>query len=290
MKTVASYYPHVVSAIRNAGLYSSEDGDGRIKFLCPVHEDRTPSARAWVTDNGVCLLGCWACNSRDNPGVRLAIVHALGLKWSSLCPSGRDWDRKGNLLPAATYEFFEPEGELSYRSCLWVHSDSRSLDGRRKSFTLERYENGGFLPGLADRKPSLYLLPEWIGASKDRVLFWCEGEKKAEILSKLGLLACSLHGGTNSAYCFRFDEWLRGRHVCFLPDADSQSESMVYRIAGRLMLEGIAASVRVTRLPGLFPKQDVWDWIMAYKLERSDPEIRKELMREVQKSSVYRRK
>jgi hypothetical protein len=56
------------------------------------------------------------------------------------------------------------------------------------------------------------------------------------------------------------------------------------------MLEGIAASVRVSRLTGLCDKQDVWDWVVCRRASEKDEEIRKQFLREVNSTPCYRRK
>jgi putative DNA primase/helicase len=106
----------------------------------------------------------------------------------------------------------------------------------------------------------LYRLPELITAKRTRAVFLPEGEKDADAVAKLGLIATSNpFGGGN--WDQSYNRHLFGRHVIVLPDNDAQGEKHAEVVTRALT--GIAARVRVLRLPGLAEKGDVSDWLKA---------------------------
>lgn len=105
----------------------------------------------------------------------------------------------------------------------------------------------------------LYRLPELL-ARKDLPAFVTEGEKDADNVAGLGLIATTNPGGVGKwrkEYC----EFLRDRDVVILPDNDEVGREHAREVSNHL--HGIARSVRVLMLPGLPDKGDVSDWIAA---------------------------
>lgn len=106
----------------------------------------------------------------------------------------------------------------------------------------------------------LYRLPELLSADPEEVVFIVEGEKDADRLASVRLVATTNPGGVlkwRSAY----SEHLKGRLVVILPDNDEKGREHAADVRQRL--EGIAKSVLVLELPGLPPKGDVSDWLDA---------------------------
>jgi DNA primase len=79
------------------------------------------------------------------------------------------------------------------------------------------------------------------------------------------LAVCSAGGAITGTSSNKWDnayaEALRGRHVILLPDNDKAGEDHVKNVAAGL--KGIAASVKIVRLPDLSEKGDVSDWLEA---------------------------
>jgi hypothetical protein len=103
-----------------------------------------------------------------------------------------------------------------------------------------------------------YRLPELIAAPITAKVHITEGEKDSDALAQLGFVAT-----TNSEGAAHWTDDLNGyfkdRHVFIHEDNDEEGRKRVQRIAR--VLDPIAASVRVIRLPGLVPKGDVSDWL-----------------------------
>ena len=97
-------------------------------------------------------------------------------------------------------------------------------------------------------------------ASPERRVFLVEGEKDADRLAALGFIATTNAGGAGK-WKASHSESLRGRHVLILPDNDEPGSRHAQVVARAL--QGVAASVRLLKLPGIPEKGDVSDWISA---------------------------
>ena len=89
-------------------------------------------------------------------------------------------------------------------------------------------------------------------------LFVVEGEKDADRLAGLGLVATTASEGAGK-WTADLNQHFRGRDVCILPDNDDPGIAHAQDIATNLL--GVAAKVRIVPLPGLPPKGDISDWL-----------------------------
>ena len=90
-------------------------------------------------------------------------------------------------------------------------------------------------------------------------VFICEGEKAADAVAGLGLVATTAHGGAGRWWP-SLNDYFRGRPVIILPDNDEPGERHGRIVADALI--GTARSVRVLRLPDLPRKGDAVDWVI----------------------------
>lgn len=105
-----------------------------------------------------------------------------------------------------------------------------------------------------------YRLSELLAAPVDSLVFVVEGEKDADRLASLGLVATCNAGGAGK-WRKEYSQHLQGRAVVILPDNDEAGHDHAADVAKKLA--GIAASVRIIELPGLPEKGDVSDWLDA---------------------------
>ncbi|MBM3543008.1 MAG: hypothetical protein FJX44_00650 [Alphaproteobacteria bacterium] len=118
--------------------------------------------------------------------------------------------------------------------------------------------NGTWTWSLKGVRRVLYRLPQVIEAvTEDQAIFICEGEKAADALLKIGVTATCSPGGAGK-WRADYARFLKGAHVVILPDNDEPGELHAFQVAQSLT--GIAASVKVLRLPGLPHKGDPHDW------------------------------
>lgn len=124
--------------------------------------------------------------------------------------------------------------------------------------------SGGWRVGDPAGVLPLYRLPE-INASKGRV-YVCEGEKCADALVGLGLVATTSAHGAKSAHK---SDWqpLAGHEVVILPDADNDGAAYAKTVAEILSKLNPPAQVRIVALTGLSTGQDVFDFIERRKSE-----------------------
>lgn len=147
------------------------------------------------------------------------------------------------------YDYTDEQGELLYQVC-------RAMP--KKFFQRRPDGEGGWINNLQDVRRVLYRLPELLAADESATVFVCEGEKDVDALRKLGLVATTNSGGAGK-WRYEYNETLKGRNVVVLPDNDEAGQEHAEQVARSL--SGIAASVRIVKLPDLREKGDVSDWL-----------------------------
>lgn len=201
--------------------------------LCPAHDDRRNSLSVSMGSEEQVLLHCHAGCSFET------IQAALGAVVT---------DRP---RVAASYDYRDETGALLYQSVRLEPKDfrQRKPDGA-----------GGWSYKLNGVRRVPYRLPELLTAPPEELVFIVEGEKDADRLCALGLVATTNAGGAGK-WRDEFCEVLRGRCVVIIPDNDEPGRDHAARVAQSL--RGVAADVRVLSLPGLPSKGDVSDWLDA---------------------------
>lgn len=133
--------------------------------------------------------------------------------------------------------------------------------GKDKRFVQQRPDGAGdWLDGLDGLAPTLYRLPDLMAAPMHRPVFVVEGEKCADALAALGLVATTSAGGALKwERAEGRHDALRGRCVVVLPDNDKPGRAHARAVAADL--QTTAKSVRILALPGLPDKGDVYDWL-----------------------------
>lgn len=169
---------------------------------------------------------------------------------------------KGGKIKEAEYHYHDELGGLSYAVFRY------RLPNGKKTFSQQPSDGkGGWVHGTGcmDSVPPLpYRLPELLRSREaDDPVWVVEGEKDADRLAALGLVATTNHQGANSTNTTwsRFSPaWFAGRECFVLPDHDSGGRKHAAKVADYLRSFG-AASVKVVELPGLPVKGDVSDWL-----------------------------
>jgi 5S rRNA maturation endonuclease (ribonuclease M5) len=122
---------------------------------------------------------------------------------------------------------------------------------------------GGWIWNLDGTTRPLYNLPLLINAKRGREVFFVEGEKDADNLIKLGLLATTTSGGANGWKSTTSMYSLESRAVFIIADKDEPGRRFAREIAE--YLEPMTVSVFVMEMPdvGDIGVKDVSDWIDA---------------------------
>lgn len=246
---VSAALSDAVAALARLGCKPTKTGNG-YKALCPVHEadggSHTPSLTVSAGDTQPIVVCCQAgCDGRE-------ILKAL-----DLAPAPR---HNGKRRIVATYSYRDLDGREAFQKIRYEPKDflQRWPDGQ-----------GGWLwkrPGNAPH--FLYRLPELRAAiAEGRTVFFAEGEKDADRLASLGLVATSNVEGAakpdqRAKWKAEYAAQLSGAaRVILLPDNDEPGRAHMRHVAEQLRSK--VSDIRVLELPGLPEKGDASDWIDA---------------------------
>jgi 5S rRNA maturation endonuclease (ribonuclease M5) len=175
-----------------------------------------------------------------------AIAKELGVNHTA--PAGKPESYQGNPI-VAWYQYRDEQGRILYEI-------ARIQKGSDKDF--RPYCHGQFK--LNGQQKVLYRLPELIKAPVGDWVFLCEGEKDADNVARLGLVATTNTFGGMSWEC-SYTPYFKGRRVCILNDNDDTGRERGSKLLKEL--KSTAKEVRTLDLPNLPQKGDVSDWIAS---------------------------
>ena len=253
----------VLSCVHGA----KSDGIGW-RARCPAHGGKSITSLSIAQgDDGRVLLKCHAgCSHR-------AILGALGLderamftaKDRAAPPPPRPTPREFTTARAAADAY---RATLGREAARWEYRDAK---GEPVGIVL-RWDRGdgsktirpawrvgsGWRHTYPEVRP-LYALHRLAESHEARV-FVVEGEKCAEMLSTIGLLATTSPAGSNSA---GKADWspLAGREVAIVPDADDAGRRYAADASERLKSLNPPARVAIVKLPGLGLGEDAVEFV-----------------------------
>jgi len=246
--------------------------------LCPAHDDTRRSLSIGVGDDERLLISCHAgCSAA-------AVMCAINLPISTLFAGGDGRDKskpatargkkqKGLGKIVATYDYTDAAGTLLFQVVRYDPKDFRQRRPRVAGTTPAADDSAGWSWSVKDEQKVPYRLPSIVNAPPGSTIHIVEGEKDADRLVALGLIATTSPGGAGGTKKDKSEvggKWLttpaftdsfRGRHVVILPDNDDVGRQHAHDVASKLL--PIAASVKVVALPGLPNKGDVSDFLTA---------------------------
>lgn len=262
-----------------------EVGDRQYMGCCPAHDDHTPSLSIKLGDNGGVLVLCRAgCKTEQ-------VVAAVGLQMRDLFAGGSDHTEApvaqkpkrsfatSKLLVTALVAGMKKEGYT------WVKSSFYELPGGRNALTVMRFDSdegksfrpyhqgddGRWLIGDPPGQLPLFHLPQILDAETEEV--WVvEGEKCADAMAKLGLVATTSAHGSKSP---RKTNWspLARKRINVSPDKDDPGEAYAETVGGILL--GLGCEVRIVRLPGLKEKgDDIEQWLAQRDCQETEDIVR----------------
>lgn len=225
--------PQVIETYFRKSLPRPEEWNGGDAH-CPFHDDQTPSLSINTETGQFCCHGCGAAGNKlvtfemrlmETEDVQAAFTSVARKIGVTLCPRGR-----GKVTHQ--HEYVDAKGIPQYLL-------RRYEDGTASFY---HYQGSFLKPGLKRRKRLLYNLPQVIQA---QVVLIVEGEKKADILSALGLcdpngrpVAVTATGGADSWHT-EFVEHLLGKQVLLLPDCDDPGITYSDSVEASLQRVGI---------------------------------------------------
>jgi hypothetical protein len=228
------------------GLSFSTNGRGYA--LCPAHDDRRRlSLTLGIGKGGQLLVRCHA-----NKGCTFkSIAAALGF------PESRFY-----LHPV------EAHTGPDVVATRYVYRDRMAPRFRivrtvLKAMWVERWEAGEWIKGLADYEPIPYQLDSLRACPSGEPVFFVEGEKKADCIREVGLVAtCSPFGA--GKFSANLAGHFKGLQVVILPDHDEAGWKHAGMVATAL---APLCCVRICELPLLRLKGDVWDWFQPIAID-----------------------
>lgn len=223
---MASSVQDIVAKLKNTKKIS-----GGWTARCPAHDDHSNSLSVSTGASGKVLMHCHVGCTFEQ------ITSALGEFGSA---------------QQTTYPYLDEKGKLLYEV---VRRQPKGFAQRKPDGA------GGWSWNLKDVPRVLYMLPELLASAKDnKTVYVCEGEKDANRLASLGLVATTNSGGAGK-WRDEYSKHLKGRDVCILPDNDDPGRLHATQVGASLL--GKAKSVRILEIPGIPEKADVSDWLNA---------------------------
>lgn len=179
------------------------------------HEDKHPSLSISTGYDGRVLLKCHAgCETTD-------VLSALGIAWDDL------FERTTTGNPVRRFRLLNTSGQVIAEH---VREDL-------PNDKIIRWESNGRngLNGTHTEDLPLYRSPD-LFSRPDSPVIVCEGEKAAEALAELGLLAVGTVTGAAGTPSESVLAPLQNREVWLWPDNDSMGQSHMAKIATRLQI------------------------------------------------------
>ncbi len=177
------------------------------------------------------------------------------------------------------WEYQHADGKVAFVICRFNISDSK------KTFRPIRKDAEGWrIEGMAPGTRPLYQLPKLLAADATTPIFVAEGEKCADALASLGLVATTSSHGAKSA---EGSVWtsLAGRNIALLPDTDEAGEVYAQEVSHILASLNPPTSARIIELPEIEDYglgADVADWVIG----RDPAEARDTLLHLLESSTL----
>lgn len=270
----------LLRALEDGGYRPRLGSGGEHHCKCPGHNGKDWDSLTFrETEDGSILMFCHSKKCSLS-----AILDPLGLEPSDLYQTDhekrlgvrslagsikpreskliKEWGETSRPEPEATYDYRNEAGETLYQVLRYRTEDGKTFRQRRK-------KGDGWEWKLGDVRRVLYNLPEVKQAVKSgQTVFLVEGEKDADNLNGLGLVATCAMGGAISKSKSWLPEWseiLRGARVIILPDNDLPGKTHAEIVAE--VLRPVAGNVKIVELPGLPLQGDVSDYLEANNKE-----------------------
>lgn len=254
--------PTQIQTVLKAARDPKQAGDREWKSICPSHNDTNRSLSIREMPDGTVSIHCFAgCGWSD-------VVERMGLEaWMLFHASNEKGDPvkgkeftlggpgKKTLGPiVAVYNYTDANGNLLYQV---TRHDPKDFRQRRPD------GNGGWIWKKGEESV-LYNLPNVIAArERGERIFLCEGEKDADNVCRLGLVATTNSGGAGKGKKWQRSHSLelKGTHVVLFPHNDEAGREHAANIANQL--HSLGGRTQIVELPDLPINGDISDWLAA---------------------------
>ncbi len=223
--------------------------DSTCMAVCPNHNDKEASLS--ITDNGgKILMHCFAgCSNED-------ILEKVNLTKEDL------FNNEKQQKPKVDKEYFyrDEKGIPLYKVMRFIP----------KNFMQARYVNGKWEYKMMGVRYVPYNLPNVI---KSDVVYFVEGEKDADNLNAIGLVATTTVGGAASfnKRAEIYKPYFENKEVYIIPDNDDAGRKYAHSIFKNL--KNIVKKIKILDLnkevENLLPKSDISDILSKYGKEKT---------------------
>ena len=228
----------------------------RVQAVCPAHPDKQASLTISRGRTGT-LIHCHAGCQIDD------ILVVVGLKKSDLFygdrQQGSSWQKyiesREKRRIEAVYHYASINGAYMYTKI--------RLQGKKLLYGIlknDRFQYG--LQGQSRRElKALYFNPKAVkqAISEGKAIYYCEGEKDANTLTKRGYTA--LTAGGTCDWQPEFAAVLKGANLVILADNDEPGKQLAERV--KADLQGVAKSTKIIIPTPDIPKGDISDYFEA---------------------------
>ena len=150
---------------------------------------------------------------------------------------------------------------------LFVKQRFKTNDAKGKTYkTLRVLPDNSRVGKLGDCRIVPYRLPDLLQATAaGRVVYITEGEKAADALGSLKVVATTSHAGSGN-WSPELNQYFAGANVVIVPDNDQAGWNYATRVVEALL--PVAKSIRVLDLNLSNPKEDAFEWVNKYQGDR----------------------
>ena len=233
---------------------------------CPLpghgqgHGDKNPSLSISDGEDGKPLFKCHSgCDQHE-------LFHAI--RNYGLLPEIEKRDPLANIkpLPALTPQVLEHEwvyvdedGEPLFVKQRFKTQSAKGKDYRQMRCVKQPDGTIAKFPGFRDTRLVPYRFPELLSAkTAGRTIFLTEGEKAADALVSIGVIATSAHAGSGS-WPEEITQYFAGAVVIMVPDNDLAGWTYAAKVAAALI--PVVKSLRILDLPVEGLTDDAWEWV-----------------------------
>ena len=229
---------------------------------CPLpghgqgHGDKNPSLSISDGDDGKPLFKCHSgCDQHE----LFAAIRDYGL-----LPDIEIRDPLASIkpLPALQAPVLEHEWVYvdEYGDPLFVKQRFKTNTAKGKDYKLVSIgPDGAKRYSMSGTRLVPYRFPELLNAkTAGRTIFLTEGEKAADALVSIGVIATSAHAGSGS-WPEEITQYFAGAVVIMVPDNDLAGWKYAHKVAAALV--PVVKSLRILDLPVEAATDDAWEWV-----------------------------
>jgi putative DNA primase/helicase len=260
MSRVLDSYPWVADAFEIA---KDQDGSRFLIAYCPIRKHENGATfKLWLGLDGQLIFGCHGGCTRDTGEGKLEVLRAVGRGWKDCYPQNQDWKAVKQLI-VSRYPYLDERGKLLYETMRL----EPGRGGKDKEFRQRRpAERGQWVWNLDGVRRVLYRLPELVDpGNAGRTVFVVAGEKDADTLGRIGVLATTNVCGERAEWLDEYSLVLAGRDVVVVEDDDGPGRRHANEVAGSLLKAGVNSLRRCA-----LPEKDATAFLTALRMAGID--------------------